>query len=75
MTSYLNLIRSKQFKYLNYQNREEIKLMGGEIQRTIHYFLGQKQLNKSIINILLMKDDTVLIMKIVIIIETPTVRS
>ena len=51
--------------------------MGREIQITICYSLvpGQKQPNKSIIHILFMKDDTVLIIKRVIIVETRTVGS
>ena len=51
--------------------------MGRKIQITIRcsLVLGQKQPNKSIIHILFMKDDTILIIKRVIIVETPTVRS
>lgn len=73
----MNLVRSNQLKYLNCQSKEKIKWMGREIQITIRcsLALGQKQPNKSTINILFMKDDTVLIIKTVIIIETPTVRS
>lgn len=69
----INLTRSNQLKYLNYQSKEEIKWIGKEIQIIVCYslVLGQKQPNNSIINIFFMKDDTILIIKRAIIIKAP----
>lgn len=67
----INIVRSNQLKYLKHQSEEEIKWMGKAIQIAIHcsLILGQKQPNKSIINTLFMKDDTILIIERVIIIQ------
>lgn len=73
----INLECCKHKKYLNYQNKEEIKWMRKKIPIIIccSFILSQKQPNKSIINAVFMKDDSILIIEGVIIIEAPTVRS
>lgn len=64
-------------KYLKYKSKEEIKWMRKAIPIIIRcsFILEQKQPYKSIINALFMKDDTILIIEGVIIMETPTARA
>lgn len=73
----INLECCKHINYLHYQTKEKIKWMRKKIPIIIccSFILRQKQPNKSIINALFMKDDTILIIEGVIIIETPTARS